>query len=237
MAIPVDAGASRQTDTDYVFFVSMGVAIAVMVAIGFTTSFLRTNLASQLQSLWVKAHAAAFTCWILLFLAQTVLVASGRRDIHRRLGVAGVVLACVMIALALASAIGGFWKSPPRPIIDHVMLYVVVHVDMFMFALFVTAGLLLRNRYETHKRLMFLATVALLDAVTERLPGIAHISSQAHYVIVDVFVIAGVAYDLMSLRRVNLAYLWGALVIFMLPPASRLVFQFTVPHLVGIDPS
>lgn len=232
MAIPVDAGASRQSNTDRVFFVSMAVAIALMVIIGFTTSFLRTNLASRLSSLWVQAHAVAFSCWILLFLAQTILVASGRRDIHRKLGVVGLLLACIMIGLALISAIGAFWISPPRPIIDHVMLYVVVHVDMFMFAGFVTAGLLLRNRPETHKRLMFLATVALLDAVTERLPGIARISPQAHYVLLDLFVIAGIAYDLMSMRRVNPAYIWGALVIFILPPASRLIFQFTVPHLV-----
>ena len=232
MTIPVDAGATRRSDTEHVFFVSMAVAIAVVVTVGFTTSFLRTNLASELTSLWVQAHAAAFTCWILLFLAQTVLVSSGRRDIHRRLGVVGLVLACIMIGLALISAIGGFWRSPPRPVIDHVMLYIVVHVDMFMFAGFATAGLLLRNRYETHKRLMFLATVALLDAVTERLPGIARISPQAHYVLLDLFVIAGIAYDLMSMRRVNPAYIWGALVIFILPPASRLIFQFTVPHLV-----
>jgi hypothetical protein len=83
---------------------------------------------------------------------------------------------------------------------------------------------------------MFLATVSLLDAVTERLPGIAHISPQAHYLVVDLFVVAGVVYDLMSLRRVNPAYLWGALVIFIAPPASRLIFIFTVPHLVGVAP-
>jgi hypothetical protein len=236
MTIHVDAGATRQSDTEHVFFVSMAVAIALVVAVGLTSSLLRTNLASQLTSLWVQAHAAAFTCWILLFLAQTVLVASGRSDVHRRLGVVGLVLACIMIGITLISAIGGFWKSPPRPIIDHVMLYIVVHVDMFMFAGFVTAGLLLRNRHETHKRLMFLATVALLDAVTERLPGISHISPHARYVVVDLFVIGGVAYDLMSMRRVNPAYVWGALLIFILPPASRLIFLFTVPHLVGIEP-
>jgi hypothetical protein len=236
MAIPFDAGGVRQAEADRAFFVGMAVAITVVVAIGFTTSFLRTDIASQLSSLWVQAHAAAFTGWLLLFLTQTILIASGRRDIHRKLGIAGAVLACVMIGLSLISAINGFVKSPPRPTIDHVMLYIVVHVDMFMFAPFVAAGLLLRNRYETHKRLMFLATVSLLDAVTERLPGISHISPQAHYVIVDLFVVAGIAYDLVMLRRVNPAYLWGALVIFVAPPASRLIFAYTVPHLIGVLP-
>jgi hypothetical protein len=235
MSISADAGNGRQTD--HVFFVSMAVSIAVMVLIGFTTSFLRTDLANQLHSLWVQAHALAFTCWILLFLTQTILVASQRTDLHRRLGIAGVFLAGLMIALALISAIGGFWNSPPRPFIDYVMLYGVVHVDIFMFTIFVTAGLLLRNQSETHKRIMFLATIALLDAVTERLPGIAHISPQAHYAIVDLFVVCGVVYDLVSLRRVNPAYIWGAPIIFILPPASRVIFAITVPHLVGVGPA
>src|SRR5215470_467205 len=76
MTIPIDARTTTKADTEHVFFVTMAIAIAVMVIIGFATSFLRTNLASQLTSLWVQAHAAAFTCWILLFLTQTVLVAS-----------------------------------------------------------------------------------------------------------------------------------------------------------------
>jgi hypothetical protein len=235
MSTPTDTG--NGPPTDHVFFVSMAVVIAAMVLIGFTSSFLRTDLARQLQSIWVQGHAIAFSCWILLFLTQTALVASHRTDLHRRLGIVGAILAGLMIMLALISAIGGFSKSPPRPVIDHVMLYVVVHVDMFIFTIFVTAGLLLRHRPETHKRLMFLATISLLDAVAERLPGIAHISPQAHYAIVDLFVVCGIAYDLISNRRVNPAYFWGALAIFVLPPASRVIFEMTVPHLVGISPA
>jgi hypothetical protein len=37
---------------------------------------------------------------------------------------------------------------------------------------------------------MFPATIALLDAVIEHLPGIIHISPHAHYAIVDLFVVA-----------------------------------------------
>jgi hypothetical protein len=97
--------------------------------------------------------------------------------------------------------------------------------------------MLLRNRSETHKRIMFLATIALLDAATERLPGITHICPHAHYAIVDLFVVCGVVYDCVSMRRVNPAYIWGALIIFILPPASRMIFAITVPHLVGVSPA
>jgi hypothetical protein len=223
--------------SDRLFFVGMAVAIAATVVVGFTWSFLRTDIARQLQSTWVKAHAVAFSAWILLYLCQSILVASRKIEVHRRLGIAGAVLASLMIALAAGSAISGFRASPARPLIEYVMLYVVVHVDIFMFATFVTLGLLLRGRPETHKRLMLLATIALLDAVTERLPGIAHISGYAHYVALDAFVLCGIVYDYISRGRVNPAYIWGGLIIVFFPPASRVLFATTVPHLVGAGAS
>src|SRR5258708_38223698 len=79
-----------------IFFVGMALAIAATVVVAFTTSFLKTDIATQLVSVWVKFHVLAFSGWILLFFTQTVLVASHRTDLHRRLGVAGAVLALVM---------------------------------------------------------------------------------------------------------------------------------------------
>ena len=231
LSIPTALPVRQQNDR--LFFVAMAAAIAATVVVAFTWSFFRTDLAKQLQSTWVKAHAAAFTAWILLFLCQTILVATQKIDVHRRLGVAGAVLAGLMIALGLGSAISGFLASPPRPPIEYFMLYVDVHVDIIMFGTLVTAGLLLRHRPETHKRLMFLATIALLDAVVERLPLVNRISQYAPYAILDMFVLCGILYDLVSRGRVNRAYIWGGLVIFILPPAARILFAAAVPQLIG----
>ena len=41
------------------------------------------------------------TGWIVLFFAQTILVAAHRTDLHRRLGVAGAILAGTMIAVTI----------------------------------------------------------------------------------------------------------------------------------------
>lgn len=40
-------------------------------------------------TLLVHLHAALFSTWVLLFIAQTTLVAQGRIAVHWRLGVAG----------------------------------------------------------------------------------------------------------------------------------------------------
>lgn len=46
---------------------------------------------------WVLTHTALSTAWLLLFLAQTTLVATGRTRIHRRLGIAGAVIAAALV--------------------------------------------------------------------------------------------------------------------------------------------
>ena len=45
-----------------------------------------------------------FSCWILLLIVQTSLVAAGRVDVHRRLGLLGLRLACLMVVLGLLAA-------------------------------------------------------------------------------------------------------------------------------------
>ncbi len=85
---------------------------------------------------------------------------------------------------------------------------------MAVFAFLVAAALALRNRPETHKRLMVLATVSLLDAATARWPiaGIAE-SALGYYGLADAFIAAAMLYDFVSRRRVAPAYLWGGLLV------------------------
>lgn len=55
-----------------------------------------------------------FTSWILLLVAQTSLAANGRADVHRRLGLVGLVLAPLMVAVGILVAtemLGRFWAS------------------------------------------------------------------------------------------------------------------------------
>lgn len=58
---------------------------------------------APLPSLIIHVHGAAFSCWMLLLLTQTTLVSAGRVDIHRRLGIAGFLLAWAMVVLGSRS--------------------------------------------------------------------------------------------------------------------------------------
>jgi hypothetical protein len=232
MKFPADLAVRARSDR--LFFVAMALAVAATAIVAFTTSFLKTDIATQLVSIWAKAHMIAFSGWILLFLTQSVLVASHRTNVHRRLGVAGAVLAGLMIALTVQISVEVFRQGRAMPALDATVFqsfvfYVVPHVDLVLFTIFVTAGLLFRGKPETHKRLMFLATIALLDAVADRLPIIWRGGRNAHFLVQDMFVAAGIIHDLMSRGRVNPVYIWGGLLILICPPGALFLYHLVIP--------
>src|SRR6478752_4986772 len=87
-------GARRRTDR--YFFAGMALLILGSVFLGFAkTYFLAGVFNAPLPSWIIHVHGGAFSSWILFLLLQTLLVSSGRVDLHRKLGLAGFGLACV----------------------------------------------------------------------------------------------------------------------------------------------
>src|SRR6185295_4982580 len=131
---------------------------------------------SRSLPLLIHAHAIVSTSWLLLLVVQTTLVAAGRTDVHRRLGVAGVVIATILIVLGLMTAIKGArdgW-NPGGPFADSHGFLVVTVGDILLFASFVGAGFLFRHNREAHKRLMILGTLAgLMWPAITRMPYVA----------------------------------------------------------------
>jgi hypothetical protein len=223
---------STRWRTDRIFFIGMAVTIAAIVVVAFSFSLLKTNLASQLSSTWVKIHVVTFSSWIVLFFAQTVLVASRRTDLHRRLGVAGAILAGLMIAVTIYISVDAVRQGQAvltMPPLQAFVFYTVPHVDMFLFTGLVIAALLFRHKPEIHKRLMLLTTIALLDAVADRLPLLWRFGRMTHFLVQDVLVLAGIIYDLKTRGRVNPAYIWGGLFILICPPGAVLLYEYVVP--------
>ena len=217
---------------DRIFFVGMAVIICAIVVVAFSFSLLKTNLASQLGSTWVKVHVVTFSGWIVLFFAQTLLVASRRTDLHRRLGVVAAILAGLMIAVTVYISIEAVHQGRavlPMPPLQAFVFYTVPHVDIILFTILVAAALLFRGKPEIHKRLMFLTTIALLDAVADRLPVIWRFGRMAHFLVQDLLVLAGIIYDLKSRGRINPAYIWGGLLILVCPPGAVLLYEYFIP--------
>jgi len=75
------------------FFTGMALAVVATVAAGFApTYYLKPLVTSPALPPLIHLHGALFTAWVLLFLAQTSLVAAKRTDLHKRLGIGGLVI-------------------------------------------------------------------------------------------------------------------------------------------------
>lgn len=205
---------------DRLFYTGMSLASLVAVFIGFApTYYLRTYYQTTSLTPLVHLHGIVFTSWFLLFATQTTLVARRRVDLHRRLGVAGGVLAGLMVIVGLTAAIA-FARRNYVPGNNEALTFLTLPFgDIVVFIGLVGAGLCYRRRTETHKRLMLLATLSILDAAVARWPiSILATSSWAFFAVTDLFVLAGPVYDVWSRKRVHPAYVWGPLFVIASQP-------------------
>src|SRR4051812_7090638 len=82
---------------DHRFFSVMSIVAAVTILAGFSSTYVPKVLTgAQGVPIIIHVHAAVFTTWLIVFVLQTTLVLRGRIAVHRRLGIASVVLAALM---------------------------------------------------------------------------------------------------------------------------------------------
>jgi hypothetical protein len=158
---------------EHLYFSGMAALILVAVFVGFAhTYYLAGLFRAPLPNLLVHVHGAVFTLWILLFITQTSLVAAGRVNLHRRLGIFGVIVACMLVVLGVLVATESMVnESKPGPAGAGLRgFYAVALADMLMFGTLMWFAI--RNRFNpvVHKRLVLIATLSILDAAYDRWP-------------------------------------------------------------------
>ena len=88
-----------------------------------------------------------------------------------------------------------------------------------VFTILVGLGLYYRRRADAHKRLMLLATIALLPPALGRIRVLNAAGPPAFFGITVLFIVAVVAYDYWTRRRVYAVSLWGGLFLALSFPA------------------
>jgi len=200
--------------TDNYFFSGMALLLLATVVVGFArTYFLAGVFRAPLPSVLVHIHGALFSCWILLLITQVSLVSAGRVDIHRKLGLAGFGLACGMIVVGTLTASKLLARNlSPIPAFDAKTFYAIPMADMVVFATLIFFAWHYRSNPAAHKRLILIATIALMDAPTGR-PPFAAITNHQYLdsIFCVAFLLLLVAYDLWSRHKVHRATVLGGL--------------------------
>jgi uncharacterized membrane protein YozB (DUF420 family) len=208
---------------DRSFYTTMAVVPAVVIVVGFANTYgPKVISGSTPVPPIIHLHAVLFTCWLVLFIAQALLVARGQVLAHMRLGIAGMVLAGLMLATGLAAAIGAAragHKGIPGVEFPAREAFLLLNVaSVCVFSALVAAGWWWRRRPQAHKRLMLSATVAgLMPPGISRLPGFAG-HDRAIAGLVMAFLLVGPVYDLATRKRIHPAYAGLLLAILIVPP-------------------
>jgi hypothetical protein len=153
------------------FYPQIALVLALLVFVGFSQSYYFRFLTDQPpMATLVHLHGLVFTGWLVLLAVQTRLVAAHRVDLHMRLGIAGVVLAVCIVVLGVATALhsAALPRIRPSGLAPH-QFVVIPLFSITLFALLVGLAVALRWRAGVHKRLMVLATIAVLGPAVARI--------------------------------------------------------------------
>jgi hypothetical protein len=151
------------------FSISVALFMILLSAAGFGPSLVDQSRRNAAPTLLVIAHGVVTGAWLLLFLTQATLAATGRTAVHRRLGVLGVVLAGLVIVLGYFTVVdltrrghdlsGDLTNAATSPPTAEGILPPLA--GLMIFGVLVAAGWWYRRRPEIHKRLMLLALLNL----------------------------------------------------------------------------
>src|SRR5262245_11489465 len=242
-ATPVVAVAATGPShrVDRWFYISMAVLMIVFNAVAFGPSLIQPstrNVPLPLTPL-VTAHAIVSAAWLLLFLTQATLVATGRTDVHRRVGIVGAALTVMFVVVGYFTLVdearrgfdlsGDSVRRPPGPGVSNPALMALLW-NFLTFGILGGAGLWYRDRPAVHKRLMLLAMLGGLTNtpvahVVGHWPSLQPRAGIIVLVSIALFLSLSAIYDRVSQGRIHPVSLWGALLVVASGSVFFLVIQ------------
>lgn len=199
----------------------------------------------------MHVHAVLMGCWMLLLLAQTTLMATGRKGLHMQLGVAAMVLAPALVIAGLMLVPTNlrvwvaFGEGASAEVQEGVQgfLHAMTNIALVQlriavaFTLLVLLALRARKRDSSlHKRLIVLATIVPMPAAFDRMQFLPHTLPQSPLT-VDLWPLLALApmflWDLYRLRTIHRAYWIYAAIMVPTAVAMNLLWESSWWHSVA----
>lgn len=184
-------------------------------------------------------HAVLMGSFLLVLLTQTWLMATGRRALHMKLGIAGVILAVALVAVGFVLAPTMYYETwnalqsaPPNAraqlqdvlSIKENILLLQLRIGI-LFPLFLAIGIRARSgNAGLHKRMMILATVMALPAGIDRIAWLP-----------TTVPASPLAVDLYTILAISPMLIWDVIRNHSLHRAYWIWFGVTIPFAVVVN--
>lgn len=202
--------------SDRLFHAAMAWLLVVVAIVGFAPrSFAIATGTMPSPPLVVHLHAAAMASWVTLLALQATLALTGRIDLHRKYGLASMVVAPLVLIMLVAITVvrqNAAFGTPAGPIVNNILLVQIRAI--LLFPLFLIWALRTRRTDpQTHKRMILLATLMLLDAAIARMSWLPYNRFPMDYLAVHLYLllllVPPLLYDLIRSGRIHRAWIWG----------------------------
>jgi hypothetical protein len=230
----------------------------VIVLVGFipdaltTVSSIKAGQSPPFTSI-MPLHAGLMVAWLLVLLSQTLLMATGKRRHHQRLGRIAFVLVPAMVVtmlIAVPASYRAAWHfaQAALPDVREAQLNFLNHFSgpllgplqgALEFPLFVFIAIRARRTDSgLHKRMMVLATATLLPAAMVRMTWLPNFAfSFAIYL--NVALLPMFLWDVIRTKSVPKAYfiwlaIWGTLEVAVWALDGQPWLDAAIPHLMGV---
>lgn len=208
---PNPALSARLRDRRFYLFIT--ILTAALVFAGFARTFYLNGLFAKLHlpPLFIF-HGVVFSSWLVVLVMQAFLISARQVRIHKTLGYASIAIVVAMFALGWIMSVQAAQRGFTPPGGPHPLSFLAFQLfGLVAFAALIAAAYLLRNRPETHKRLMVGATILLLTPAVARIFFIFTASAVLPKTLgVQLVLLLGcMAFDLFTRKRVHVAWIWS----------------------------
>ncbi len=212
-------------------YTAMGVIGLFAVFVGFSKTFIFPVASGTFKAPWViYIHGAFAFAWVILFLAQALLIKAENWRAHVTLGTLAIPIAIgVVVTLPM---VGRFQVERDLELgmgETAISAIVGIFTAAMLFAGLVAAGLWNRRRPDIHKRLMLLATISILWPAWFRFrhyfPSIQPPEIWFALVLADSLVTFAWVWDYLQHKRIHPVLLFGGLLIIALHTFETIAFD------------
>jgi hypothetical protein len=205
------AERTRAPATDDRFFLTMSIAMALVLVAGFSLQLAAGRSSFGAPPL-VHAHAITFFGWVVLYVIQNILVTIKRPDLHRTLGWIGAGWMVVMVILGTAVTLAMVRRGGVPFFFTPSFFLIMDPLSIYSFAGLTTAAIILRKKTEWHRRLHLCGMATLTGPGFGRLlpmPFLIPWAGWAVFAAIMIFPLIGVIADLRRTGGVHRAWVWG----------------------------
>ena len=207
--------------SDRGLFLIAAIAFPLLVLAGYFKSYyFGSFFGNTVPNSLVHFHGVVMTTWVLFFTTQIALVRTKNVRAHMTLGLVGVALASLVVAVGLATAYDSHIVRKTAPPGMHPYGFMLIALtDLIVFIAIFGAAIILRKRPVEHKALMLLTAINFMPAAIARLPFIPQETIILWaYGIPDLVAITSLVWLSVKHRRFNKIYAAAVLLLIVSHP-------------------